>query len=531
MKLKFTLIALLITLFAVLPVMAQDSAPWVISPEPLVDEPVTLRIVAQKAGPLTPNFDEMVIFDWAEAQTNVGVEWTNIANADYQERKNLILASGDLPDAFWNTGFSDYDIVTYGSNGTLVPLQDLIAEHAPNINAAFERYPALKAAATAPDGNIYTIPSMIQMGPGSGIGAVRFFHAINKTWLDNLGLEVPTTLDEYKDVLIAFKTQDPNGNGLADEIPFSFMFDWWCADIGDLFGAFGMPDTIADYEHIIVRDGQAIYTAVQPEYKEAIAYFQTWAAEGLIDPESFTQDVQTYLAKGRAGDESQLGSYIWWEVEEVVGPERADEYVLLPPMEGPTGIKGVGHANGSGFGRAAFAITSANQMPELTMQWIDLFYEPYVTAQVIWGPVGVIYELDENGQLVNLPLPEGVSMGELRQTVAPEGVGVIFNEDFGRVVDMEPRAKQRIEDLSEVYLPYAEDEFYPTVFFTPEELEDLEIIQFDINEYTNLKRAQWLSGGGIEAEWDAYVAQLDAMGLGHMMEIYQAALDRYLAAQ
>jgi putative aldouronate transport system substrate-binding protein len=165
------------------------------------------------------------------------------------------------------------------------------------------------------------------------------------------------------------------------------------------------------------------------------------------------------------------------------------------------------------------------------MQWIDLFYEPYVTAQVIWGPVGVIYELDENGQLVNLPLPEGVSMGELRQTVAPEGVGVIFNEDFGRVVDMEPRAKQRIEDLSEVYLPYAEDEFYPTVFFTPEELEDLEIIQFDINEYTNLKRAQWLSGGGIEAEWDAYVAQLDAMGLGHMMEIYQAALDRYLAAQ
>ena len=529
---KTNLIILICLVFVLIPIIAQeDVEPWVISEEPLVEEPVTLDIVAQKAGPLTPDFDNMVIFDWAEDQTNVSINWTSIASADYQERKNLILASGDLPDAFWNTGFSDFDIVTYGSNGTLIPLEDLIAEYAPNVTAAFERYPALKAAVTAPDSHIYTLPSFIQLGSGSGIGAVRFFHAINQTWLDNLGLEMPTTLDELHDVLVAFKTQDPNGNGEADEIPFSFMFDWWCADIGDLFGAFGMPDTIADYEHIIVRDGQVIYTAVQPEYRDAIAYFHGWVEDGIIDPESFTQDVQTYLAKGKTGDEPQLGSYIWWEIEEVVGPARADEYVLVPPLEGPTGIRGVGHANGSGFGRAAFAITSANEMPELTMQWIDLFYEPYVTAQVIWGPIGTIYELDENGTLVNLPIPEGASMGELRQTVAPEGVGIIFNEDFGQVVDMEPRAKQRIDALNEVYLPYAEDEFYPTVFFTPEELEELDLIEFDINEFTNLRRAQWLAEGGIEGEWDSYVAQLDAMGLGRMIVFYQAALDRYYAAQ
>ncbi len=95
----------------------------------------------------------------------------------YEERKKLILASGDLLDAFWNTGFSDYDIVTYGGGGMLLPLQDMVAQHAPNIATAFERYPALKAAATAPDGNLYTIPTMIQMGPVSGIGAIRFFHS------------------------------------------------------------------------------------------------------------------------------------------------------------------------------------------------------------------------------------------------------------------------------------------------------------------------------------------------------------------
>lgn len=527
---KSKLIVLVLTLFAVLPVLAQDIEPWVISSEPLVEEPVTLTIVAQKAGPLTPDFDQMLLLNWAEEQTNVNIDWINITGADYQERKNLILASGDLPDAFWNTGFSDADIVTYGEGGILVPLEDLIPEHAPNINAAFERYPALKAAVTAPDGHIYTLPSMIQLGTGSGIGSIRFFHSINKTWLDNLGLEVPTTLDELHDVLVAFKTQDPNGNGLNDEIPFSFMFDLWCADIGDLFGAFGMPDTIADYEHLIVRDGKVIFTATQPQYAEAIAYFHTWVEEGILDAESFTQDVQTYLAKGKAGDVSQLGSYIWWETEEVVGPDRADEYILLPPLEGPTGIKGVGHANGSGFGRAAFAITSANPMPELTLEWIDLFYEPYVTAQVIWGPVGVIYELDANGQLVNLPLPEGVSMGEFRQTVAPEGIGILFNEDFGRVVDMEPRAKQRIADLEAIYLPFAEKEWYPTVFFTPEELDELSLLEFDINQFVNLKRAQWMAQGGIEAEWEGYLAQLDAMGLQELLAIYQAALDRFNAS-
>jgi putative aldouronate transport system substrate-binding protein len=508
----------------IVPTFAQEPVAWTISETPLIDEPITLKIVAQKAGPLTPNFDEMVLMQWAEQQTNVKIEWTNIANADYQERKNLILASGDLPDAFWNTGFNDFDIITYGQSGVLIPLEDLIEQHAPNLKKIFEQRPEVKQAVTAPDGHIYTLPFATEMN----IGAVPFFYSINKSWLDKLGLAEPATLQELHDVLLAFKTQDPNGNGQADEIPFSFMFNWWCADIGDFFGAFGMPDNA---QHRIVRDGKVIFTAVQPEYKEAINYFHSWVEEGLIDPESFTQDVQTYLAKGKTGDASILGSYIWWETEEVVGPSRADQYKLLAPVAGPTGIRGIGHSNGSEYGRSAFAITSVNQYPELTMQWIDLFYNPYVSAQVIWGPVGVIYEQNEQGMLVNLPLPEGVSMGEFRQTVAPEGVGVILREDFGTVVDMEPRAKQRVTDLEAIYKPFAEDEFYPSVFFTQEELDELNVIEVEITNFVNQKRAQWLAQGGINEEWDSYLTQLEAMGLSRMMAIYQAALDRFNASK
>lgn len=490
---------------------------------PIVDEKVTLKFVAPKA-PLAPDFNEMELIQRIENETNVHIEWQNIPESNYDEKKNLLLASNDLPDAFYNAKFTDYDIVTYGASGALIPLEDLIDQYAPNLKAIFEKRPALKSMVTAPDGHIYTLPRAEEMG----LIPVPFFTSINQSWLDKLNLPMPTTMDELYDTLVAFKTQDPNGNGKADEIPLSFMNNWWCADIGDLlFGAFNMPD---NPDHRIVRDGKVIFTATQPEYRKAIEYFHGWFEEGLVDPESFTQDAAQYLAKGKTEDPI-LGTYIWWETEEVVGPDRADDYALMGPLKGPDGHQVVGHSNYSEYGRAAFAITKENEHPEVTMRWVDALYEPYLSAEISWGPVGIIYEKDKNGMLVNKELPEGVSMGEFRQKVAPGGVSVTLKEDFGKVVDMEPRAKQRLQDLEQYYAPSMEDEWYPQIFFSPEELEQINAIETDIKDYVNQMRAKWIVDGGIEGEWDDYLEQLDAMGLQDLMEIYQEGLDRFNGAQ
>ncbi|HBU83893.1 MAG TPA: ABC transporter substrate-binding protein [Paenibacillus sp.] len=491
---------------------------------PIVNEPVSLKMVSPKAA-LAPEYSQMEIFKKLEEQTNVKIEWENIPDTDFTEKKNLLLASGDLPDAFYGAGFSDYELVNYGTDGTILPLEDLIDQYAPNLKALLERRPDIKSSITAPDGHIYGLPSWEE----NNLGTNPFFHVINKKWLDKLGLKMPQTLDEYTEALVAFKTQDPNGNGKADEIPLSFMHMQWCMDIAGIFGAFGLPDNM---EHRVVRDGKVIFTATQPEYKEALKYFnEKWYKQGLIDPESFTQDAAQYLAKGKTTTET-LGSYIWWEVDEVVGTERSEDYALLSPLKGPDGDQSIGRGNGGGPGRGAFVITKENQNPEITMRWIDQQYEPYMAAQIHWGPLDVVFKKDENGKLVNLPIPEGTSAGEFRQKVAPGagGPGVITIEDLGKVVDLEPRAQQRVKDLEKYYDPYMEEENYPSIFFEPEELDKINRIEPELIKYVNTQRGKFIVDGGVDEQWDSYVKNLDKMGLNELMEIYQKGLDRYNAS-
>lgn len=487
---------------------------------PIVDETLTLSIAGEKAS-LAPDYNEMELVQQWEEDTNVAIEWNMLAPEVYLDKRNLLLASNDLPDAFLNSKFTDDELVRYGTDGTLIPLEGLIEQYAPNLQAIFEERPELKAAVTASDGHIYSLPSAEELG----LAAVPFFWSINKSWLDALGLDVPTTVDEYHDALVAFKTQDPNGNGKADEIPLSFINNWWCADIGDLFAALGGIANNAD--HRIVRDGEVIYTGADERYRDAIATLHEWYEEGLIDPESFTQDDKAYLAKGKT-ETPVLGSYVWWETAEVVGTDRADEYVLLPVLEGVEGQL-VGRSNYADFGRNAFAITSANEFPSATMRWVDELYEPVMAAQVSYGPVGETLVENADGVLEQAELPEGVNAGELRQKVAL-GAGaphVLTREHFETVVLPEPRALERLIDLEEHYLPYAEPENYPSVFFSVEELEEIGSIEADIKALVEQKRAEWITSGGVEGEWDGYVSQLESMGLDRLVEIWQAGYDRF----
>ncbi|QLD11613.1 ABC transporter substrate-binding protein [Microbacterium oleivorans] len=487
---------------------------------PIVDDKLTLTFGGVKA-PLAPDYSTMELVQQWEADTNIAITWENLPDQVYAEKKNLMLASGDLPDVLFNTGLTDAEIIENGENGTLLPLEDLIEEHAPTLSAILEQRPDIRAALTASDGHIYTLPSVEELG----IVTYPNFLYINTSWLDAVGLPIPTTVEEYHAALQAFKTEDPNGNGVADEIPLSFRTDSFCANPHDLIAALGgQPE---NNDHRIVRDGEVEFTADTEEYKAGVAALGEWYADGLIDPESFSQDDVAYLSKGKS-ETPILGSFFWWELKEMVGADRVDDYALVGILEGSDGEKRASASNYPDVSRGAMAITRANEYPAATMRWADRLLDPVMSAQSSWGPIGTTLEEDANGVLVQIPVGPGESEGERRQSVAPNGPRIITAEDFENVVAPEPRAKERQDLVAEYYEPFQANDAYPPVLLSNEELDVVSFANTDINTLVKEKFASWVVNANVDDEWDAYVAQLRDLGIDDVVATYQQAYDRFL---
>ncbi|MEU2204199.1 hypothetical protein AB0P19_07310 [Microbacterium oleivorans] len=249
--------------------------------------------------------------------------------------------------------------------------------------------------------------------------------------MDELGIPMPTTIDEYRDALEAFATEDPNGNGKADEIPLSFRTDSFCANPHDLIAALGgQPE---NNDHRIVRDGKVEFTANTDGHRAGVEAPGEWHAGGLIDPEAFARDDVAYLSKGKT-DVPVLGSFFRWELKEMAGADRIDDYALLGVLEGVDGQRLTSVANNHEISRGAMAITRANEYPAATMRWAHRVFDPVMFAETSWGPIGVTLEEGPDGLLTQIPAAEGESEGERRQRVAPCGPRITTAEDFETVV-------------------------------------------------------------------------------------------------
>ena len=192
---------------------------------------------------LSPGYTDNVVLNQLQQDTGISVDWTTMSES-LAEQVNIRIAGDELPDAFMGVGFSNYDISRYGDDGTFIDLTPyLTEEYMPNLSKILEENPDIRSAITMDDGYIYGLPAGERMGT-AGIGAdedysiysIPQFSMINKAWLDDLGLEVPTTLDELHTALKAFKDNDMSekyyGNAPGSTIPMSTGFDEWCWEIG-----------------------------------------------------------------------------------------------------------------------------------------------------------------------------------------------------------------------------------------------------------------------------------------------------------
>lgn len=493
---------------------------------PLKDK-VTLKFMTSSStlAPKDPN--QKLILKRLEKETGVKIEWTNY-QSDFAEKRNLDISSGDLPDAIHNDGASDVELMSWAKQGVIVPVEDLIKKYMPNLQKVLDEKPEYKSMITAPDGHIYSFPWIEELGEGKeSIHSVNDMAWINKAWLDKLGLKMPQTTDELVKVLEAFKTQDPNGNGKADEIPMSFINKPGNEDFKVLLGSFGEGD---NDDHLIVsNDNKVDFTADNDSYKEGVAFMRSLQEKGLIDSEAFEQDWNTYIAKG---GEDLYGVYFTWDKNNI--SKNKSDYEVLPVLAGPNGQKNVTRTNNVGFSRDRMVITSANKNLELTAKWIDQQYAPLQSVQNNWGTYGDkkqqnIFAFDKNQKMLkHLPL-EGTAPTEIRQKTEVGGPLAILDSYYGKVTTMPDDAKWRLDILKENYVPYMKNEsIYPKIFMKEKDLDKIAQIEADMNDYIARKRAEWITKGGIDKEWESYKKELERYGLTEWLTIKQKYYDDYV---
>ena len=507
-----------------------------------LDEKVTITGTTSYPVGTEEEPNNRTIFKRLEEDTNVHVDWTAISSDQWGDKISLNMANADeLTDFVFTAGFSDSDLLRYADQGVIVPVEDYIDEYMPNLKAVFDAHPEYRTMCEDADGHIWALPWIEQLGSDKTaiqtVGNNMTF--INQKWLDFLGLPTPTTVDEFEQTLLAFQEHaadlQKEFNIDGDIIPMSCIVN--DQDPNLLINGFG--DGIGDVDmgqHIAVNDdGQVVCTATSDGFRKGVEWLHKLYDEGLIDPECFTQDWSTYVAKGKS---HRYGVCFSWDVANI---DNINDYVPLAALQADT--KNVTPQNGSftsGFDRGRCVVTSVCKNPAFVCAWLDQMYDPFQSPQNNWGTYGEdddfdIFELSENENgdkmLKHAPLGDA-SPVEVREAECVGGPLAVLDEYYDVYVTCPDDAQYRLDWIKDYYTNDMNCKYvYPKVFMSSEDMEKLTAIQTDLVSYMNSTKSEFIRDGITDDTWNAYIDQVNSYGLDQYLEIYQKYFDEFYAEQ
>lgn len=492
---------------------------------PIVKEPIELDIFAGKAATTADDWNDVLLLNEYEEMTNVNITWNQVPADGLDEKRNLALASGDLPDAFYAANVSISDIQTYGAQGTFIPLNDLMEEYAPNISKVLDENPDIRKGLTFPDGNIYSVPTVYSPDFLSLLIGAKSW--INGDWLEQLGMENPETTEELYAYLKAVKETDLNENGKNDEIPLSSVAEM-SRIIHWISGAFGVQNK--GQLHTLIDENPATgnirFFPVSASYKEMLVYLNRLFEEELIEQNIYTLEVDQHL--GNAAD-NLYGAVQFFNPIELYGDDVGGQFIPGNALEGPnrdkmyTGITSPLRSLGN------FIITSENENPEATLKWLDYFWSDEGAKMFFMGMKGVTYEETDDGpQLVEeiTNNPDGLTLTQaLAQYIINPGGNhpVMVTDDYFTGSENALSDKEAAKNLE----PHLIEEIWPSFTYTAEENEELSILRTDLEKYVNEMQAAFITGEKDFSEWESYVETVENMNVDKYMEIQKQAYDRY----
>ncbi|MCK9253308.1 MAG: extracellular solute-binding protein [Clostridiales bacterium] len=501
---------------------------------PIVKEKVELEILIA-ASDTVLDYETNGMTKKMEEWTNVHINWTMVADA--AESKPLLLASGDYPEVF-RISMTPEELSLYGGKGVFIDLTSYIDQYGINMKQMFDYDSSVKRGLTIPGGKIVSLPTYSKTYHMTACNKMW----VNRTWLEALDIEVPKTLDDFYNMLVAFKNDDPNGNNTADEVPLTGVdVVSWNSSIPYLMSAFIVTDNTPGRYFVQPYTGAVDVVFDKPEWREGLKYLNKLYAEGLLDAECFTQDSALRRQKVESGVIGATGSNAP-SAFAVADSELFKAYDAIPPLVGVSGKQQTAYIpsgmEGTSVGFAT--ITSACENPDVAFRWFDLLYSEETIYDNLFGTEGEQWrkadagELGINGEPAIWKTLEGFSgvqqnnswyqtLPTFRRAEWRLGEVAAKPENYYLRAGMETR----IYDATTLYEPHYNTNVTPHIIYIDEsvasEYADTKTALYD---YMYTSTAQFITGGmNPETDWDGYLSELKNIGLEDYLRMTQEALD------
>ncbi len=484
---------------------------------PLTSEPAELSVLTFDNWYAPTNYDQnLPVWQEIEKNTNVKINWELTSNSQLRDVINTRFASGEnLPDIVF--GWFDYQ--KFAKNGSIIDLTQLLADNAPNIMKLFEETPSLKGLLTESDGKILSLTQSVMTDDQQPAYLIR------KDWLDKLGKEVPTTTDEFVDVLRAIRDGDPNGNGQKDEIPLIFKgLDWlWFSA-----ASFQCHPDFSDCEFYPNENGEVEFVSTQESFKEYLKWLNMLYEEGLLSQEFATIP---YEKIDSLRNNNQLGvqpNFIN-NLDTYNGQMPDAEWIGFVPPAGPYGEAQLQRRvpiSGN------CVVTKDCENPALAVKWLD-----YIMAsedgQILnsYGVEGLSYEMVDGKPALGEFLtnnPDGLSYSDAIRSIGgqwnlPQVQSVELFEATSSDLTLEVN-----EEIKKILV-----DCYPGMLIPKTEEEQAAITQYypDLKTYRDEMVLKFIMGkADIDAEWNTYVATLNELGAEKLTADQQNIYARYVEA-
>lgn len=425
-----------------------------------------------------------------EEETNVKLDIQPVEVSKYTDKFNLIVASGDMPDMIFQYNATQANV--YALQGAFITAQDYY-DKAPDFKKFVDENNELVRQYLAPDGKLYTFP-----GKGQGVGNRRHW-IYRKDVFDKNKLAVPTTPDELYNICKKLKELYPDSYPIASRKTggIELMCPSW--------GAY-------DYAFYDFKNNVFKYGPTQPEYKSFLEFYNKLIKEKLTPP-----DVLTISTQGWIDLFVQEKSFITMDYVTRMdsvgaagkGTNPDFELAYMAPINQITGYTTFDYSN--------YVISSKSKNINNAVKLLNWFYTPEAIEFLSWGKEGETYKV-ENSERKYLSANYLKDYG-----LTAAGWGIVFDEDAltsgfgaqGKIATKDaPKYEERCNPVSYMQLTEAENEMAAT---TGE----------DIKKLKNENAARFILGDRSFSEWDAYVQEIEKLGVAKVLEMYTKAYERY----